>query len=345
MNKSPVDRLHTDCFPTGKKILYCVLNWGLGHATRSIPIIEALIQRSNQITIASDGLPLDLLRQHFPDLNFEVLPSYKITYPRPDILQNMLLQAFQIRYAMRKEHKTVTQLNDIHKYDWVISDNRPGCFDARSMCVYITHQTEPFHKWSWVRQIFKRVSRFYFRPFQQIWIPDENNQQYSGILSNRSFDTPPVHFIGLCSSTHDTLAQRDSSIAIILSGPEPQRSLLENKLWAIAIAMKDRQFIWVRGSQKGRAMKETPPNIKVTDVASSAEINQLLNTCEMVICRSGYSSVMDLAASDCKALLIPTPGQSEQEYLAEYHTSRWPWVNQDTLSERDIRTALTDQKS
>ena len=105
MNKSPVDETALPIAFHRQKILYCVLNWGLGHATRSIPIIEALIQRSNQITIASDGLPLDLLRQHFPDLNFEVLPSYKITYPRPDILQNMLLQAFQIRYAMRKEHK------------------------------------------------------------------------------------------------------------------------------------------------------------------------------------------------------------------------------------------------
>ena len=110
-----------------------------------------------------------------------------------------------------------------------------------------------------VRQIFKRVSRFYFRPFQQIWIPDENNQQYSGILSNRSFDTPPVHFIGLCSSTHDTLAQRDSSIAIIiLSGPEPQRSLLENKLWAIAIC-NERPTIYLGQRQPERKSHEGNP--------------------------------------------------------------------------------------
>lgn len=345
MNKSPVDRLHTDCFPTGKKILYCVLNWGLGHATRSIPIIEALIQHGNQLTIASDGLPLEILQQHFPALKFELLPSYKITYPRPDILQNMLLQAFQIRQTMRKEHKTVRHLNDIHKYDWIISDNRPGCFDASSMCVYITHQTEPFHQWSWVRQIFKWVSRFYFKPFQQIWIPDEANQPYSGNLSNRSFETPPVHFIGLCSSLHVSGQPRTSTIAVILSGPEPQRSYLENKLWPLAMAMKDRQFVWVRGSQKGGTTVASSPNIKVMDVAGSAEINHLLNTSELVICRSGYSSIMDLVACDCKALLIPTPGQSEQEYLAEYHASRWPWASQATISERDIRAALMMPKS
>ncbi len=345
MSSSPVERLHSQYFPTGKKILYCALNWGLGHASRSVPIIQALIERNNEVTLASDGLPMEMLRQNFPALPFYELPPYNVRYPRASIFQNILLQSFQIQLAMRREHAVVKALVDKHGYEWIISDNRPGCYDKRSQCIFITHQTEPYHPRAAVRWLFKWVSQFYFSPFQQIWIPDDSTLKLSGDLSHRSFKHPETHFIGLCSSMDGKKEERNNSIAVILSGPEPQRTLVEQKLWDIALQMPERTFIWVRGTQNAAAPVQVPAHITLVDVAHKDQINHWLNTCSLVICRSGYTSLMDIAVSGCKALLIPTPGQTEQEYLARRHADRWPWIEQDKVSASSIRAVLQNENS
>ncbi len=327
----PTDRLVTQHFPSHQKILFCVLNWGLGHASRSIPIIEALLQKGNEITLASDGMPLALLRHNFPRLPAEELPVYGIRYPRPSILQNMLLQARSINTAIRNENKAVQYLYDNHGYDYIISDNRPGCYHPGCNSIFISHQLEPYHPNVIVRWLFKRVNQWHFRHFQQIWIPDDEKWGLSGKLSKADFEKPGVRWIGLCSQMKGGARISEKKISLILSGPEPQRSLLEVMLIQQMARLKGYAVTLVRGTDQASTI-DHPAHWEVYHLADANQINHLLNTSTLVVCRSGYSTLADLAVTGCPALLIPTPGQTEQEYLAERHKQRWPFIAQDDFT-------------
>ncbi|MBK7007917.1 MAG: glycosyltransferase [Saprospiraceae bacterium] len=327
MKTGPTDRLVTTHFPSHQKILYCVLNWGLGHASRSIPVIEALLQKGNEITLASDGMPLALLRRTFPDLPTKELPAYGIRYPRASILQNMLLQAWSINKAIRKENMAVEHLYDNHGYDYIISDNRPGCYHPACTSIFISHQLEPHHPNAIIRWLFKHVNQWHFRHFQQLWVPDDDQWCLSGNLSKADFEKPEVLWIGLCSQMIGGGRIPEKKIALILSGPEPQRSFLEAILIKQLSGFKDYEVTLVRGTDQGTHL-DLPTHWEVIHLADAGQVNQLMHTSALVVCRSGYSTLADLAVTGCPALLIPTPGQTEQEYLAERHRLRWPGISQ-----------------
>lgn len=332
MKTGPTDRLLTQHFPAQKKILYCVLNWGLGHATRSIPVIEALLQKGNDVTLASDGMPLDMLRRTFPNLQTIALPAYDVKYPRPSIVQNMLLQAWPIFNAIRKENKAVKKLYDKHGYDYIISDNRPGCYHPAATSVFISHQLQPYHPLALLRFAFKWVNRWYYRHFDVFWIPDDEAILLSGDLSTTGVDPSRVKWIGLCSGMETRIREPQKKITLLLSGPEPQRSLLENRLIKALQPIADYTVCLVRGTTEAVLSEGLPDGWEVIPLADAAQVNQLLLYSTLVVCRSGYSTLTDLVVTGCPALLIPTPGQTEQEYLARLHERRWPWVSQDDFS-------------
>lgn len=308
-----------------------MLNWGLGHASRSIPVIEALLQKGNEITLASDGMPLALLRRTFPDLQTKELPAYGIRYPRPSIVQNMLLQAWSIHKTILNENKTVAHLYDNHGYDCIISDNRPGCYHSDCTSIFIGHQLEPHHPNTFVRWLFKRVNHWYIRRFQKVWVPDDAKWCLSGNLSKADFEKPEVDWIGLCSQMKSGDRMVEKKISLILSGPEPQRSLLEALLIKELAGLKEYAVSLVRGTDQAAA-PNLPAHWEVIHLADAEQINLLMNTSALVVCRSGYSTLADLAVTGCPALLIPTPGQTEQEYLAERHKQRWPFIAQEDFT-------------
>ena len=319
-------------FPENKNILFCCLNWGLGHATRSIPLIQQLINRNNKIIIASDGHALTYLQNYFPNLSFYQLPAYNIRYHFKSTVANMLWQSPKILMALYKEKQAVKNIVNIEHTDIVISDNRPGCRGKVAKNIFMTHQISPYHTNKFVHLAFKFTNEYYIKKFNEIWVPDFADRAISGELSLPSFCRPPVYCIGPLSRMKPIDGLRPTKITFLLSGPEPQRTELENLLYKIALNLKNEEIVFVRGSYQSNPQLNNHPHLQVIDMAESGELNILLNQSKLVICRSGYSTLMDLLQLNKKAIVIPTPGQTEQEYLALFHKNKWPYVLQSQLN-------------
>ena len=296
-----------------KHILFAVLNWGLGHATRSMPVIRNCLDAGHKVTIASDGFALDFLRQSFPDVRSIELPNYQVQYVSNNVTANAFHNARKVTTAINRERKVIKNWLQSHTCDAIISDNRYGCYDASVPCAIITHMmrlpgTRPIIDSIGSSLIARRLSAF-----DQVWIPDTPQRTLSGDLSVYSGQNS--RFLGILSTMTLAALPREYRLTCVLSGPEPQRSIWEAELLEKLQHVSGRHTL-VRGIA-GNEASHQHGNTTVHQYLHRSELNSLINTSEIVICRSGYSSLMDLAVLSKRAVLVPTPGQPEQEYLAQ----------------------------
>ncbi len=310
-----------------RTILFCPLDWGLGHACRSAYYIHKLLEKRYKVVIAADRAPLTFLRKEFPLLDWVRFPSfYRIYYSRIVPMPVLALFLFlKIIIGSVREHFFLIKLLKNHKPDIIVSDNRFGLWNKSHFTVYITHQVS-IRMPGWAKILEKpvyKLHRWIIQKYDRCWIPDKQGPgNLSGELSGK-FPIPfNASFTGIASRF--LLPENRSSeitdpfdIVVILSGPEPQRTILEDKLLLI-LQDSGKKVFFIRGKPEENKTKPDKNNIKMANHLSSGEINMLLSQAGYIICRPGYSMLMDLAALNKKALLIPTPGQTEQEYLACY---------------------------
>lgn len=298
-------------------VLVAVLNWGLGHATRCHVLIEALVARGCRVSLASDGSALQLLRTEWPTLPTFPLPPWNVRYPTPSMIFNMGLLLPRLWRAIRAEHRALLQLHRQHHFDFIISDNRYGCYLPDRPSVLMTHQLFPRSPWRQAESLLHHLLHYLIGRFDECWVPDHPEPPgLSGALSHGA-TTLPVRYVGLLSrmSPCRTPAPTQHLIAVV-SGPEPQRTRFEKQLLKQWIALP-LDGVLVQGLP-GRSKREVVrPGLKRVSFLPKGPLNQLICESEVVVCRSGYSSLMDLAATRARALLVPTPGQTEQIYLAE----------------------------
>lgn len=322
-----------------KTILYAVLNWGLGHATRSIPIIQHLIDTGNKLIIASDGEALNLLQKEFPRLIFEKVCAYNVVYASNSANFNITLakQIPKFIKAIKNEHNDCIALCKKHKVDYIISDNRYGFYHNKITSAFICHQLHLLYEDNYLfEKIVNKSYQGYLKKFTQIWVPDFAAPfSISGKLSKLNWKK--IQFIGADSRFKNQKISSKNDILVILSGPEPQRSLLED-ITLKQIAKIKGQHTLIRGTQQAKNIKSNK-NVKLIDFATSKELNQLVTDSEMIVCRSGYTSVIDLLKLKKKALLIPTPGQVEQEYLAK-NLAEKNWFYTQKQNDINIETAI-----
>lgn len=303
-----------------KRILVAPLNWGLGHVTRCIPLIRTLRNMGADLLLASDGGALRLLKAEFPDLPAFDLPSYRIRYESANMVRNIAWQLPRILYAIRSEQWATERLVSEHRIDGIISDNRYGCFSRKAGSVILSHQLylrvpNRLLQWSANRVLRQALARF-----DAVWVPDlPAAPGLSGELSHGPEPAHPnVRYIGPLSRFQQAGSRdKEYDVAVVLSGPEPQRTYLEQRLLEQAMLLPQK-FIFVRGKTRAKAHYYAADNVEVVSYLTSDELNDVLLASDTIICRSGYSSIMDLVALGKKALLIPTPGQTEQEYLAGF---------------------------
>lgn len=301
------------------KVLIAPLNWGLGHASRCVPLIKKYISDGWEVVIASDGEALLLLKKEFPNLTFEELPSYNITYPRhKSLIWHLVLMSKNIISNIKVENIFVGELQKKYSFDIIISDNRPGVYHKGVFSIYITHQTNIQAKS--VSVIANKVNEHFLKYFNELWIPDfEDEKSLAGILSNYKGQLSHK-YIGPLSRFSDVInADKEISdkIIIILSGPEPQRSILEEIILEDIYEIKS-PIVLVRGVIEKHITIKKRANITTYNFLTSDKLLEEINSSNLVVSRSGYSSIMDLHALHKRAFFIPTPGQTEQEYLAEY---------------------------
>lgn len=297
-----------------RKIIVAPLNWGLGHATRCVPIINALIKSDFSPVIASDGSSLEFLKKEFKDLEFIELPPYHISYGK-NLKWSLLMKVPHILKAVKQEQQILNNyLSENKDVAGIISDNRFGMYSSLVPSVYITHQirvlagpltpfTSYFHQ-----RIIKR--------FDECWIPDEKGSQFSGKLSESSL---PLNqkFIGILSRFKRKELEKEIDILIVLSGPEPNRTYLENS-FKEKFYNTELKVLLVKGKIEPEEKETCHGKLRILNFALTERLETLLNSAKYVVCRSGYSSVMDLLTLGKRACLIPTKDQNEQEYLAKY---------------------------
>ena len=299
-----------------KKILVGIMNWGLGHATRCIPVIRELENRSFVPLLASDGSALMLLQKEFPHLRSFALPSYNIQYTKnPGVLKwKLLSHTPHIMKTIRAEKKITEALVQKESISGIISDNRFGVRSKHIPSAYITHQLTVFS--GSTTYISSKIHQHYIRKFDECWIPDSPHEEnLSGTLGHSIMTDVSLEYMGLLSRFQKKETPIEYDFLVLLSGPEPQRTLLENILLK-ELRDTGKRIFFVRGIMNKEKIVGTNPNLVVKNHLYGDELEQVINSSSIVICRSGYSSFMDLAKLEKKAFLIPTPGQPEQEYLA-----------------------------
>lgn len=302
-----------------KRVLVAVLDWGLGHAARCIPIIHELLTRNVHVVLGGSGSSLKLLKEEFPQLEVLTLPAYNPQYPAKGMLMacKMLMQIPKFLRAINTENHIVGRFVSATSVDIIISDNRYGCYNKKVESIFITHQLNIMMPASaaWLGPIIRMINHGYIRKFSRCWIPDDPRSSVAGslILNKRFPKEIRTEYIGILSRFKPTQQpERIYDIVVVLSGPEPQRTILENLLLR-QLERSTYSFFLVRG------LPFDGKRYKANEVAylASRELQDLINSSEVVIARSGYSTVMDLLTLKKKAILIPTPGQTEQEYLAK----------------------------
>lgn len=309
-----------------KKVLIAPLDWGLGHTTRCIPLIKQLCQNGWEVTVAGTKTQEIIIKEEFPDLSFLFLPGYNIHYGSRHVntLFSLLGQLPKIHRAIRNEKKWLKELLQRADYDLIISDNRFGCVHSSLPCIFITHQLQiqsPFGG-GWTRKILERFNYRYIDQFAQCWVPDfPDGQNLAGALSHPArLPKTPVRYIGPLSrftGPSPGIREEKNRLLILLSGPEPQRSFLE-EIMVKQITHHTGPVTIVRGLPGENPSLSLPDPIRAFQHLSAQSLKEEIQKAEFVICRSGYSSVMDLAFFQKKAILIPTPGQTEQEFLGAY---------------------------
>ncbi len=310
-----------------KRVLVAPLNWGLGHATRCIPLIQELQSLGAEVLLASDGVALRLLQAEFPHLPSVELPSYRIRYDTPSMVWNIGRRLPRILWAIWQEHRVVERLVKQYHLSGILSDNRYGCFSRQVSSILITHQL--YVRVPWFSWMVRPALRLFFTQFDALWAPDVSEPPgLSGDLSHSPTAlSPKVQYIGILTRMQRYERPIEYDIAVVLSGPEPQRSLLEQRLLEQAMFLPYR-FIFVQGNTLVKKHHFVSPNVEVVSFLTSEELNNVLQASRVLISRSGYSSIMDLAVLNKKAILIPTPGQTEQEYLAAFLSERQFFVAQ-----------------
>ena len=300
-----------------KTILVAPLNWGLGHATRCIPIIRALITHNYNVLLASDGAALLFLRKEFPQLHFIELPSYNITYPRKGhyFKMNLFLKLPQIQKTMSSEKKMIKNMVAKGKIDGIISDNRLGVFNKKVPSVFITHQLRVL---SGSTSFFSsKIHQRIIKKFDACWVPDVGGPiNLSGKLGHPKKINFKVLYIGPLSRMIKKKMPYKYDVLALLSGPEPQRTILELKLMKVFLN-SSKKVLMVRGVVEEFHQVSVHKNITVANFMQSEGLEKAINESKVVVSRSGYTTVMDLSAMEKPAFFIPTPGQYEQEYLAE----------------------------
>ncbi len=301
-------------------ILVAALCWGLGHATRCIPIIRELLRQGFVPVIASDGVALDLLRQEFPEAVTVELPAYNILYRLKHMFWNMAIQDHKIVRAAFLEHRAVKALVSQYGIKVIISDNRYGCYHHQTFNIFISHQLEIRIRPRFFQWLSNLVQRLAMKNFQEIWVPD--SAKFPGLAGSLSHPGNIVHpklrYIGPLSRMSRSQSDKTNCILVVLSGPEPQRTTLE-QIVVGAAAQSTRSWLIVRGVIGAPDLKVDNPQVQIVNYLTSEALNVQMLQCDFMIARSGYSTIMDLAATGTRAVLVPTPGQTEQEYLAEFY--------------------------
>lgn len=338
-----------------KSILICPLNWGIGHASRCVPIIRYLQQLNYNVIVAADHKPMALLQLVFPELEFIRFPGYEPNYSKSNsLVLKMLIEAPSIIRSFKNDAQVLDKIIQQHRIDGLISDNRFGAFSSKIPSVFITHQLfiQTPKLLNFTKPVINYLNFNYIKKFNEVWIPDfEMEPNLSGNLSHGKLSGLNVKYVGPLSrftiEQHDQIENTEKvyDLLVLLSGPEPQRSMLESLILNQLKNVKLKTII-IRGLPGEKTIPESSDNITMKNHVNQNELQTLISESSQIVARAGYSTIMDFVALKRHAILIPTPGQTEQLYLAEYlgKNGQFTFINQKDFHVSKISKQALDNK-
>lgn len=307
-----------------------------------------LLRRKDvRLIVAGAAWQLAFLAGYFPDLALEQIPGYDIRYARQGsaLKWRLLQQLPRIRQAIKSEHQWLGNFAARHQLQGILSDNRYGLWHPNIPGAILTHQLQIKSNAGALADRMLRMAHYrLLGKFEQVWVVDRSAHGLADTLSHPEILPPHTQYLGLLSQfygrTNEVTTGGDQTLLILLSGPEPQRSLLSDLLWA---QVKDLKQKVVFAEGKKGCFRQAEGNVCHTDILQGAALQEALQKAAIVICRAGYSSIMDLIFLDKKAIFIPTPGQTEQEYLGKVLQEKgmYPNFKQDGFS---LQQALLQAK-
>ncbi len=329
------------------KVLFGVCSWGLGHATRDLPLIKGIIEAGHQVTIVARGRSLNLLEEELGNsCHYLEIPDYSSPYSKRDFSVPKFLSYFPVYMSqVIKEHERIKKLVKREGYERVVSDNRFGIHNREVPSYFISHQLR-FLAPGRVK-LFEMATEgfnysFFKNSFTKFLVPDFKKDSLSGDLSHnlKYFKERQVEYLGILSDLRKKKVGQDIDYFISVSGPEPQRSIFEHKVLEQAPRLKGKVVVALGKPEAPR--EEGKGELRIFSYLSRREQEDVMNRAKLIIARPGYSTLMELVALGKKALFVPTPGQTEQVYLAKYHRKQGNFysVDQNSLNlDRDVEEA------
>lgn len=299
-------------------ILVAPLDWGLGHTTRCVPVIACLRAKGHRILFAGNHQQCNYISGTFPGIETIYLEGYNVRYAASGsmFMPMVINQVPSLLRTIRKENDWLKETVRQYNIDLVISDNRYGLYHNTVPSVIITHQLNIITGLgSMADNILRRLHYRFLNRFNNVWVADvQQSPGLAGRLSHPASLPHNTQYIGLLSQVEPVTTANSGYLLVLLSGPEPQRTILADKLWLQVLSYTGK-VLFVEGADEGAAKQDIPEHITYHKRISGDTLAAAISGADMVICRSGYSTLMDLVKLDKKAILIPTPGQTEQEYL------------------------------
>jgi len=278
----------------------------MGHTARCVAIINALVSNNNTVFFAGNAQQNCFIEKDFPQIKTVLLQGYNIQLDsKKSTYFQMALQSPKFAKAIKAENKWLHNFCANNKVDFIISDNRYGFYHTTIPSVIITHQLSmqlPKFKTIVNKQIAKKVECF-----KACWIPDFKNHLLTGELSKSKLKIP-VHFINPLNRFQNLVLPEKYQLLVILSGPEPERTNFLNYALAF-VKNKNYRVAFVGAKVKNNSSFENP---------TTKELARLIAQSNTVFSRAGYTTIMEMVSLNKKAILIPTVGQFEQEYLATH---------------------------
>ena len=302
-----------------KRILICPLNWGIGHATRMVAYAKQLESVGNTISVMGANEVLEVFKEEMPRVQRIPFLDIKVRYAHSDkIVRKIVLHTPAYLISAFREHWALNRLLRDYDFDVIISDNRPALWSKKVKSYYITHQLsiKLSEGWQWAEALANRIHLWFIKHYDACLIPDvEGKEALSGELSKIQHSDVKVKYIGWLSrfTKPEVLPEKENYALLILSGVEPHRSFLREEV--VKRYRKSGEHLIIAGDDKA----STVENIISLPYVRTEALKPLILSADHIICRSGYSMLMDLKVLGCEAELIPTPGQPEQEYLAKLH--------------------------
>ncbi len=321
------------------KIAFGVCSLGIGHATRSMPVIKKLIEEGHEVVLVSHGRSLALLKHEFPELKSYDLEDYPIRYTEKahQFFPYMLVNTRKILKNMINAHAEFLRIDSKENFDLIISDSRYDVFNRFKPSYLIIHQLRIMLKMAILRGGTMFYNHYMTKFFTKILVPDFEDESLTGEMAHnlRFIDESKVEYIGVLSPFRHLGLERDIDLLISISGPEPQRTIFENKIMSEIDSLSGKVVVTLGKPEK---IEKKSENVEIYTYLSSEEREKIMNRAKVLISRSGYSTIMDMYVIGGKAAFVPTPGQPEQKYLAKYLQDRGisGYMEQDEMNLQEL---------